>query len=177
MIPLNASDRWYIITLLSLFHSTPLSTPSTTLSLLFSPLPSRCIFLSLKQTVFPGTGHNLLSVFYSFHSSSSFLIVDVVLRHWITFSWGWMYPQFVMMKWMTRGTISGNELQNGEPKVTDQPRVKAVFPSLQPAVHSVRRHVHHLPQQTHLRSIDLTHEAFQWKMIVMIQYIRIWMLN
>lgn len=51
--------------------------------------------------------------------------------------------------------------KHAEPKVAYLPKVEAVFPSLQPAVHSVRRHVHHLPQQTRLRIIDLTHEARQ----------------
>lgn len=49
------------------------------------------------------------------------------------------------------------------------PKWKLVFPSL----HSVRCHVHHLPPQTHLSSIDLTQKAFQWKMLGMKQYISI----
>lgn len=65
MIPLNASDRWYIITLLSLFHSTPLP-------LLFPTPPIPPPFLSLKQTAFPRTGHNPLSVFISFFLFSFF---------------------------------------------------------------------------------------------------------
>lgn len=42
-----------------------------------------------------------------------------------------------------------------------------------PSLHSVRCRVHHLPQQTHLRFIDLNPKAFQWKMFMMIRYISI----
>lgn len=42
-----------------------------------------------------------------------------------------------------------------------------------PSLHSVRCHVHHLPPQTHLSSIDLTQRAFQWKMFWIKRYISI----
>lgn len=57
-----------------------------------------------------------------------FLIVHVVSQHWITSLWGWMPLERLMMEWATRSTISGNKLQKTEPKVTDRPKVKAVFP-------------------------------------------------
>lgn len=95
------------------FSLNPLSTP-----LLHPPPPNK--------TAFPRNYSNLLSVFIYFIFFC--LIVHVVSQHWITSSWGWMPLELLMMKWATRSTISGNELQKTEPKVTDRPKVKAVFP-------------------------------------------------
>lgn len=156
MIPLNASDRWYIITLLSLFHSSPsppLHLPVSS-SFFFLPL-SRPLFLSLKHTAFPRTGHNLLSVFYLFNLSSFFNCTCCVtaLNHFFMR----MDASRVCYDEVSEQRRSFWERAATRQRSEIRTKVKAVFPSLQPAVHSVRHHVHHFPQQTHLWFIDLTH--------------------
>lgn len=96
MIPLNASDRWYIITLLSLFHPLTTLPPPRLLSFFFFPSlhlpPSSCHcnrqhFLELVIIY-------SVSLFISF-----FFFFFKWLHNSINFLWGWMCPEFVVIKW------------------------------------------------------------------------------
>lgn len=179
MIPVNASDRWYIITLLSLFHSTT----SPPLYSHVSPPPKYrlSLFQSLKQAAFPRTAHNLLSVFTYFILLLFFLIVHyliVVLRA----------LNHLFMR-MDASRVCYDEVSDQRRNFWEHAtkrRAKGhrsaksescfpITPACSPLSHAVCPSF--TTTTTHLRIIDLTHEAFQWKMISMIRYIRIWMLN
>lgn len=162
MISLTAFDRWYIITLL------PLSPPLCSLSYLLA------LFLSMKmkkKAAFPRHRRNVLAVafFFSYFCKIHFslflllLIGHVALQHWIP------SPQpsssFVMRMdaptvcydGVKRAQVQFLGKEGGPRELPSQgspvgPQWKLLFPSGR----LVKRHAHRLPQQTHVRVVDLT---------------------
>lgn len=108
MILLNAPDRWYIITFLSLFHWIPT----------FWPL--HCFFSS--RFPFTKTHSSFLEraiiylVYFIIYFNLLFNCTCCVIGTESPYLWGWMHPDSVMMKWPTRDTISGNMLQKRRAK-------------------------------------------------------------
>lgn len=86
-------------------------------------LPSLLLFLQLNQTPVPIKGRNLLSLSFFFFSFNCACWVEP-LNHLLIR----MDASTAFFLWRaTRDTLSGNELRNTEPEVTDQPKVKAGF--------------------------------------------------
>lgn len=171
MIPLNASDRWYIITLLSLLHST--SSPPCLHLLFLRPISP--LFLSLKQTAFTRNGHNVLSVFIYFllfffnctccAAAPNHLFMRIDAFRVCCYDEAIPKMQFLGMSY---------KMLSQRSQISPKWKLFSHHSSLQSSQSDFKSIIYH---NQHLSFIDLTHRGFEWKMILMIRYIRIWMFN
>lgn len=113
-------------------HSSFTFSSSPVTSLLF--LPYFLLFLQLNQTPVPIKGHNSLSL--SFFNCGCWVkpLNRLLIR---------MDAARVIFMISDQGVVSGNELQNTEPEVTDQPKVRAGFP-ITPLSHTIIYHHKHI---------------------------------